>query len=203
MSEATLTDRQRDIYVLIRSLIQDRGYGPTVREIGAQMGIRSPNGVMSHLRALERKGLITRRAGKSRAIQLIDNVDARRGRLPMLGVVSDRTTTLDFSTKEVTQWTDRLDGHSDWVVRVSGNGLDKQHVVDGDYLVFRRSETARAGQLVLLTPRIDADPGDESSGEADMPSDTLGVRLAAYEASMCCSEHEAIVGVAIAAHREF
>src|SRR5207248_2433632 len=50
-----LTDRQREVYEFIRGKIRGRGYGPTVREIGAQFGIASPNGVMCHLRALERK----------------------------------------------------------------------------------------------------------------------------------------------------
>ena len=51
-----LTERQQAVYDMIRDLIVQRGYGPTVREIGEQFGIKSPNGVMCHLRALERKG---------------------------------------------------------------------------------------------------------------------------------------------------
>ena len=59
-AKSLLTQRQKDIYEFIRDKIINRGYGPTVREIGAQFGIRSPNGVMCHLKALEKKGLITR-----------------------------------------------------------------------------------------------------------------------------------------------
>ena len=50
-----LTQRQQEVYDMIRSLIVDRGYGPTVREIGEQFGIKSPNGVMCHLRAWNAK----------------------------------------------------------------------------------------------------------------------------------------------------
>src|SRR5258705_6829810 len=53
----------------IRSSIADRGYPPTLREIGARMGIRSTNGVNDHLRALERKGYLTREDMKSRALR--------------------------------------------------------------------------------------------------------------------------------------
>ena len=53
-----LTDRQREIYEFIRVKIESRGYGPTVREIGAEFKIKSPNGVMCHLKALEKKGLL-------------------------------------------------------------------------------------------------------------------------------------------------
>jgi SOS-response transcriptional repressor LexA len=66
-----LTPRQREIYVFIRSKIQGRGYGPTVREIGNEFGIKSPNGVVCHLKNLQKKGLIHREANMSRAIQLL------------------------------------------------------------------------------------------------------------------------------------
>src|SRR3954453_19447230 len=68
-----LTPRQREIYTFIRSKIQGRGYGPTVREIGVNFHIKSPNGVMCHLKALQKKGLIHREPNMSRAIQLLDD----------------------------------------------------------------------------------------------------------------------------------
>src|SRR5450432_360083 len=64
-----LTDRQQQVLEYIRSSITDRGYPPTLREIGAHMGIRSTNGVNDHLRALERKGYLTREDMKSRALR--------------------------------------------------------------------------------------------------------------------------------------
>ena len=68
-----LTPRQREIYTFIRSKIQGRGYGPTVREIGLHFQIKSPNGVMCHLKALQKKGLIHREPNMSRAIQLLED----------------------------------------------------------------------------------------------------------------------------------
>src|SRR5947207_10267589 len=65
-----LTERQKDVYEFIRDKINNRGYGPTVREIGDKFQISSPNGVMCHLKALEKKGIITREPNMSRAIQL-------------------------------------------------------------------------------------------------------------------------------------
>ena len=67
-----LTERQRQVYEFIRDRIDARGFGPTVREIGSAFGIRSPNGVMCHLKALERKGLIKRENNRSRAISLTE-----------------------------------------------------------------------------------------------------------------------------------
>src|SRR4029077_1839387 len=60
-----LTQRQQMVLDFIRQSIHDRGYPPTLREIGARMGIRSTNGVNDHLRALERKGYLTREDMKS------------------------------------------------------------------------------------------------------------------------------------------
>src|SRR5271157_144279 len=64
-----LTQRQQLVLDFIRQSIHDRGYPPTLREIGARMGIRSTNGVNDHLRALERKGYLTREDMKSRALR--------------------------------------------------------------------------------------------------------------------------------------
>src|SRR3982750_3691260 len=82
-----LTDRQREIHEFIRDKIESRGYGPTVREIGLGFEIRSPNGVMCHLKALEKKGLIERQGFSARAIPLIDPPPAGTG-LPLLGNVA-------------------------------------------------------------------------------------------------------------------
>src|SRR5215831_3191308 len=87
-----LTERQREIYEFIRTKIESRGYGPTVREIGLGFGIKSPNGVMCHLKALEKKGLIKREGFSARAIQLVDHRPPSAG-LPLLGLVAAGSPT--------------------------------------------------------------------------------------------------------------
>src|SRR5712692_12103089 len=84
---SSLTERQREIYDFIRDKIESRGYGPTVREIGQAFDIKSPNGVMCHLKALEKKGLIKREGFSARAIQLLD-VRPESAGLPFLGRVA-------------------------------------------------------------------------------------------------------------------
>ena len=86
-----LTERQRDIYEFIRGKIESRGYGPTVREIGTAFDIKSPNGVMCHLKALEKKGLIIREGFSARAIQLVDHRPPRRAQCPAAGGDGVRT----------------------------------------------------------------------------------------------------------------
>ena len=77
-----LTERQREIYDHIRHLIETRGYGPTVRDIGDHFHIQSPNGVMCHLKALEKKGQIIRKEGKARAIDWSIIIPVRRLSFP-------------------------------------------------------------------------------------------------------------------------
>src|SRR5512143_3919455 len=75
-----LTKRQEQTLDFIRQSIEQRGYPPTLREIGEYMGIRSTNGVNDHLRALERKGYLRREDMKSRALRVVDSPDTASAR---------------------------------------------------------------------------------------------------------------------------
>ncbi len=153
----TLTRRQQDIFDLIRELIIQRGYGPTVREIGAHFGISSPNGVMCHLKALERKGLIVRHAKQSRAIELVDAADRGRFAMQMAGVVAAGPTTIAFEQKERIDLGEILFNTNRFVLRVSGDSMIEAHITDGDYVVIEPSDTAQPGQMVVAqTPEGEA-----------------------------------------------
>jgi repressor LexA len=144
-----LTDRQQSVYEFIRDKILNRGYGPTVREIGENFQINSPNGVMCHLRALEKKGLIRRSPNKSRAIELTrEALDAERG-LPMVGVVAAGSTTLAFEQCERIDFEDLFRRKDLFVLRVSGDSMIEAQIADGDYVIVKRQQTARPGQIVV------------------------------------------------------
>jgi repressor LexA len=145
-----LTKRQRRVYEFIRDKIRNRGYGPTVREIGEHFGIASPNGVMCHLRALEKKGLITREANMSRAIQLAAEPVQERG-LPMAGRVAAGVLHEAIEQNERVDFASMLDGskRSLFVLEVNGDSMVDAHISDGDYVVVKRQRTAQAGQMVV------------------------------------------------------
>jgi repressor LexA len=152
-----LTDRQQDVYEMIRSLIVKRGYGPTVREIGEHFGIKSPNGVMCHLRALERKGLITRCPNKSRAIELTHAADRNGNALPMAGMVSAGPTSLAFEQNELLDFSEMFFRDDRFILRVSGDSMIEAHIADGDYVVIQKQDTALPGQMVVAqTPEGEA-----------------------------------------------
>lgn len=145
----TLTRRQQDIFDLIRELIIQRGYGPTVREIGLNFGISSPNGVMCHLKALERKGLIVRHAKQSRAIELVEAADRGRFAMQLAGMVAAGPTTIAFEQNERIDLGEMLFNPKRFVLRVSGDSMIDAHITDGDYVVIEPADTAEPGQMVV------------------------------------------------------
>jgi repressor LexA len=143
-----LTERQRDIYEFIRGKIESRGYGPTVRDIGDAFGIKSPNGVMCHLKALEKKGLIKREGGKARAIQLSDFRGPAPG-LPLLGQVAAGVPTQAVEQPDRLELGDLFGGPDQFALKVRGNSMVEDHIDDGDYVVIRKQETAENGTRVV------------------------------------------------------
>jgi len=145
-----LTERQQAVYEFIRDKIRNRGYGPTVREIGVNFGIRSPNGVMCHLKALEKKGVINREPNMSRAIQLAMEPAVERG-LPLAGRIAagvlheavEQSERVDFN--EIFDPADK----SLFLLEVSGDSMIDDQIADGDYVVVRKQRTARKGQIVV------------------------------------------------------
>jgi len=146
-----LTPRQRDIYNFIRIKIQGRGYGPTVREIGNHFQIKSPNGVMCHLKALQKKGLIHREPNMSRAIQLLeDPVNAHRMGLSLMGrIAAGHPMEAVEQTEELT-FTDWIEPGDKFALKVTGESMIDAHIADGDYVIIRRQEQARDGQIVAV-----------------------------------------------------
>jgi repressor LexA len=143
-----LTDRQREIYEFIRSKIEGRGYGPTVREIGLHFDIKSPNGVMCHLKALEKKGLIIREGFSARAIQLVDHHPPGTT-LPMLGQVAAGTPTQAIDQQDRLDFNDLFGGPNHFALRVRGQSMIEDHIADGDFVVIRQQETANNGERVV------------------------------------------------------
>jgi repressor LexA len=149
-----LTSRQREIYQFIRSKIQGRGYGPTVREIGNEFDIKSPNGVMCHLKALQKKGLIHREPNMSRAIQLLDDPTsappAPTG-IKLIGRIAAG------SPIEAIEQADEELAFSEWegaedkfALQVTGESMIEEHIADGDYVIIHKQEQARDGQIVAV-----------------------------------------------------
>ena len=143
-----LTKRQKLVYEFIRDKIRNRGYGPTVREIGDRFEIRSPNGVMCHLRALEKKGLIKREPNMSRAIRLTAEPIYERG-LPLAGEVAAGVLHEAIEQKERIDFETLFTKKGQFVLRVRGDSMVEAHIADGDYVIVKRQKAAKKGQMVV------------------------------------------------------
>jgi repressor LexA len=162
-----LTQRQQMVLDFIRQSITDRGYPPTLREIGARMGIRSTNGVNDHLRALERKGYLTREDMKSRALRptslatqmLGDGAHAAEPandvdliEIPVLGRVA---AGLPLLAEEQVIDTVRIDrslvrgGREVFGLKVHGDSMIDAGILNGDYIFVKKQLTANRGDIVV------------------------------------------------------
>ncbi len=148
MSLDQLTPRQREVLDFIRDKIEKRGYGPTVREIGENFEINSPNGVMCHLKALEKKGLITREPNMSRAIQLTGEARADDG-IPLVGQIAAG------SLAEAIEQAERIDFEamfpkkkSHFALRVRGDSMIEAQIADGDIVICKKTKSASKGDIV-------------------------------------------------------
>lgn len=163
-----LTKRQLQTLDFIRQSINERGYPPTLREIGEHMGIRSTNGVNDHLRALERKGYLRREDMKSRALKLVDSMDPSNdthSAPPDTHEVSDDMVEvqilgrvaagLPLLAEENVIDTVRVDrglvkgGRDVFGLRVTGDSMIDAGILSGDYIFVRKQPTADRGEIVV------------------------------------------------------
>jgi repressor LexA len=169
MAEA-LTQRQRDILDFITASIVERGFPPTLREIGEHFKIRSTNGVNDHLKALEKKGHLRREDLKSRAMRPVlpgggDVVPMRRAEppearevddelveVPVIGKVAAGLPILAVENAADTVRIDRvlLGGHREvFGLRIVGESMIEDGILDGDYVFVKKTPAAKTGDIVV------------------------------------------------------
>ena len=147
------SDKSQKIVEFVRQFTQENGFAPSIREIGAAVGLRSTASVSYHLQQLQEKGLLLSPGGKGikRAIVTKD----RGGYIPVIGVVTAGLPILAVETQEGQMvW----DGEEDcFALRVRGDSMIGAGILDGDKVVVRPQQTADDGQIVVA--RI----GDEAT----------------------------------------
>jgi len=148
----TMTPRQRRILEFIRQTVHDRGYPPTVREIGEAVGLTSSSSVHAQLSNLEKRGVLHRDPTKPRAMELrgAGSPAARGVRVPMVGRIAAGTPVL--ADENVEDWLVLPSGYAGeddhFALRVSGDSMIEAGIVDGDVVVVRRQDRADDGDIV-------------------------------------------------------
>lgn len=170
MARGKLGKRQLAIYDFIRSYSDEHGYPPSVREIGAAVGLASPSTVHMHLKVLEEQGLIRRDSKKPRTIEVVgdrepehagddsqplasvtQDLSANVIRLPLIGRVAAGVPILAEQNVEETLAlpTSVVGDASSFVLRVRGESMINAGIYDGDYIVVREQHDAHDGEIVV------------------------------------------------------
>jgi repressor LexA len=149
-----LTSRQRDVLDFIRSFTARNGVPPTVREIGTKFQV-TPRAAFDHLRALERKGMLQRRATTGRSSRMLMAVDSAPGgyrRVPILGRIAAGAPLLAEENREgeVPIAAAALPGGDEvFALRVRGDSMIEAHICDGDLVLVRRQDSAQPNDIVV------------------------------------------------------
>ena len=162
----TLTTRQQEIWEFLVGYVDGHGYPPTVREIGEAVGLASPSTVHAHLANLERAGFLRRDPTKPRALEL-----SGRGRppqaevrmLPLLGQIAAGAPLLAEQNVEAFLAVPEPLSHGgdEFLLRVRGDSMIESGILEGDFVVVRRQQDARNGDIVVALVG-----DDESANEA-------------------------------------
>jgi repressor LexA len=149
-----LTKRQREILSYVMENLQERGYPPSVREIGSALGLTSSSTVHSHLAALEKKGFIHRDPSKPRAIEILKDGASQPPKrvvnVPVLGrIAAGQPIFAEENVEDVFPLPrDFVREDASFILRVRGDSMIEAGIHDGDYLVIRQQATANNGEIV-------------------------------------------------------
>ena len=168
-----LSDRQREIYDFLTEYVDRHGYPPTVREMGQAVGLASPSTVHAHLANLERAGYVRRDPTKPRALELVGRErpvaePALRGEagrvrvLPLVGQIAAGGPLLaEQNVEDHMAVPEPLSSGvgEEFLLRVRGDSMVEAGILDGDYVVVRRQQTARDGEIVVALA------GDDEAAE--------------------------------------
>ena len=165
-----LTGRQQEIWQFLVDYVGRHGYPPTVREIGATVGLASPSTVHAHLANLERAGYLKRDPTKPRALELLRDRPAGDGvetaevhKLPLLGSIAAGAPLLaEENVDDYLAVPEPLSrGGEEFLLRIRGDSMIDAGILDGDIVVVRRAQDARNGEIVAALVG-----DDESANEA-------------------------------------
>ena len=155
MDKNTLTKRQEEIYAFIKDCILNKGYPPSVREIGDKVGLSSTSSVFAHLEALEKKGFIRRDQSKSRTIEIVDDDEFNLSRreivnVPLIGEVAAGQPLL--ATENIMDYIpvlpQFLSNNQTFMLKVKGESMINAGIFDKDILIVEQTPEVSNGEIL-------------------------------------------------------
>jgi repressor LexA len=148
-----LTKRQRQILDFINEFMSDKGYSPSIREIGENFGLSSPATIHQHLKNLKDKGFLTSGYNEARAIELtqVDPIWSRAIELPLAGLITAGEPIEDIEDNEtIAVPADFVrDNDNSYVLQVKGESMIEEGILSGDYVIVERQNNPRNGDVVV------------------------------------------------------
>ena len=139
-----LTNRQASVLSFIREFAVEKGYPPTIPEIQEEFGIRSPNGVNNHIKALIRKGYLRRDSSRARALDIV----GRNAGIPVIGrVAAGQPILAEENFEGFFNLHDFQRSGDVFMLRVRGDSMKNARIFDGDYVIVRMQETLESGEI--------------------------------------------------------
>ena len=150
-----LTRRQRQVYDFIAQFVAGNGYSPSFEEIGEALGLSSLATVHKHITNLEQKGILKRAYNRSRSIDLLPLKSRMRAslgasvELPLVGRIAAGKPVEQLENPATLSLADFTRSKDVFVLQVTGDSMQDEHIVDGDYVLVEKTRTAHNGDIVV------------------------------------------------------
>ncbi len=190
-----LTRRQREIYEFIRDFVTNRGYSPSLEEIGAGFGLTSVATVHRHVELLVEKGFVRKGANSSRSLEAVESSSALPPmvEVPLLGCVAAGAPIEVFEMTEfISVPADMVRKRSEtFVLRVRGDSMIDEQIRDGDHVVVESATEARKGEMVVALvhgseatlkrfyrrgPKVILEPANPAYRPIELPASEVEIR---------------------------
>ncbi len=154
-SRMSVTRRQREVLDFIISFVQRNGYSPSYEEIARGLELRSLATVHKHISNLQKKGLLQRSHNRSRSIDIVPQRSKSRSSdtLPLLGRIAAGFPVEAAEVAETISLNDIIGAREVFALQVRGDSMRDEHIMDGDYVLIEKAQTAREGEIIVALVR--------------------------------------------------
>lgn len=149
MATTSLTPKQKVILDYIRGYIEDHEYAPSYREIAEHFGLKSVATVAEHIDALQEKGHLEKDRLEARSLQLTPTWDERAYEIPLMGAIAAGSPIAAIRTSETIDIPKSMMGRDVFALKVSGDSMVDDGILDGDYVVIQRTDKPKNGDIVV------------------------------------------------------
>lgn len=148
MEHQTLTKRQREILEYVKSFSYDHGYAPSYREIGEHFGLSSTATVAEHIKSLSNKGYLNQNDKEARSLTIVEDPLSSVSCIPLLGSIAAGSPVEAIRTNETVDIPQDMVGHDTYALKVRGNSMEEDYIVDGDYVIIEPTTYVKDGDIV-------------------------------------------------------